>query len=50
MRGEVLRLPVGKDEPVMIDAIDSPYAHIRSLRDLIYRRGLPRAQSAVGKT
>lgn len=49
MRGEVLRLPVAKDEAVMIDAIDSPYAHIRSLRDLIYRRGLPRAQSAAGQ-
>ncbi len=47
MRGEVLRLGVGKDQPVMIDAIDSPYAHIRSLRDLIYRRGLTRAQAAA---
>jgi hypothetical protein len=25
----------------MIDDIDSPYASIPSLRDLIYRRGLP---------
>jgi N-acetylneuraminate synthase len=47
MRGEVLRLGVGKDQPIMIDAIDSPYAHIRSLRDLIYRRGLTRAQAAA---
>jgi N-acetylneuraminate synthase len=47
MRGEILRLGVGKDQPIMIDAIDSPYAHIRSLRDLIYRRGLSRAQAAA---
>lgn len=47
MRGEVLRLGVGRDQPIMIDAIDSPYAHIRSLRDLIYRRGLTRAQAAA---
>ncbi|HEY7302682.1 MAG TPA: N-acetylneuraminate synthase family protein [Bryobacteraceae bacterium] len=47
MRGEVLRLSVAKDEPVMIDVIDSPYAHIRSLRDLIYRRGLPRTQAVA---
>jgi sialic acid synthase SpsE len=40
MRGEVLLKPVGKDEPIMIDAIDSPYAHIPSLRNLIYGRGL----------
>lgn len=47
MRGEVLTHGVGKDQPIMIDAIDSPYAHIRSLRDLIYRRGLTRAQAAA---
>jgi sialic acid synthase SpsE len=40
MRGEVLRQAVGRDEAVMIDAIDSPYASIPSLRDLIYSRGL----------
>lgn len=40
MRGEVLLKAVGKDEPIMIDAIDSPYAHIPSLRNLIYGRGL----------
>jgi N-acetylneuraminate synthase len=40
MRGEVLLKAVGKDEPIMIDAIDSPYAHIPSLLNLIYGRGL----------
>lgn len=46
MRGEVLRQAVGADQPIMIDAIDSPYASIESLRDLIYRRGL---DASVGK-
>ncbi len=41
MKGEVLRTPIMADEPIMIDAIDSPYASIPSLRALIYRRGLP---------
>jgi sialic acid synthase SpsE len=41
MRGEVLRGPVKRDAPLMIDDIDSPYASIPSLRELIYRRGLP---------
>ena len=41
MRGEVLRGPVKKDAALMIDDIDSPYSSIPSLRDLIYRRGLP---------
>lgn len=41
MRGEVLRSPLRQDEAVMIESIDSPYASIPSLRDLIYRRGIP---------
>jgi sialic acid synthase SpsE len=41
MRGEVIRKSVSKDHPIMIDAIDSPYANIPSLTDLIYHRGLP---------
>lgn len=41
MRGEVLMKPIPKDAPIMIDNIDSPYASIPSLRELIYRRGLP---------
>lgn len=40
MRGEVIRKAVPKDQPIMIDAIDSPYANIPSLTDLIYHRGL----------
>jgi N-acetylneuraminate synthase len=40
MRGEVLLRPVRQDEPIQIDAIDSPYASIPSLRAIIYGRGL----------
>jgi sialic acid synthase SpsE len=40
MRGEVILRKVTKDQPVMIDAIDSPYANIPSLTELIYHRGL----------
>ena len=41
MRGEVIRKEVPKDQPILIDAIDSPYANIPSLTELIYHRGLP---------
>ena len=41
MRGEVIRNRVLKDQAITIDAIDSPYANIPSLTDLIYDRGLP---------
>jgi N-acetylneuraminate synthase len=40
MRGEAIRKPVAKDQPLIIDAIDSPYASIPSLMELIYHRGL----------
>jgi N-acetylneuraminate synthase len=40
MRGEVLLHGLKKDEPILIDDIDSPYASIPSLREAIYRRGL----------
>ncbi|HOX23357.1 MAG TPA: N-acetylneuraminate synthase family protein, partial [Elusimicrobiales bacterium] len=40
MSGEVLTRPIKKDEPVLIDAIDSPYAHSDSLKQLIYSRGI----------
>lgn len=40
MRGEVLLREIKKDEPIKIDAIDSPYANIPSLTALIYNRGL----------
>ena len=41
MRGEVLTRPLLADEAVMIDSIDSPYASVPSLRQSIYRRGIP---------
>jgi N-acetylneuraminate synthase len=41
MRGEVILKAVAKDQPIVIDAIDSPYANIPSLMELIYERGLP---------
>jgi N-acetylneuraminate synthase len=41
MRGEVILHPIRKDDPIMIDNIDSPYASIPSLRQVIYSRGLP---------
>jgi N-acetylneuraminate synthase len=41
MRGEVIRKPIPKDQAIKIDAIDSPYANIPSLTELIYHRGLP---------
>ena len=47
MRGEVLRGPVQQDAPVMIDDIDSPYSSIPSLRDLIYKRGLPVSKEPI---
>jgi sialic acid synthase SpsE len=55
MRGEVIRKAVPKDRAIMIDAIDSPYANIPSLKELIYNRGLApqpanaRAAGAGGK-
>jgi N-acetylneuraminate synthase len=40
MRGEVLLKPVKQDQPIMVDAIDSPYAYDSELRQLIDNRGL----------
>jgi sialic acid synthase SpsE len=40
MRGEVLLKSCGKDRPITIDDIDSPYAHNQSLRQIIYSRGI----------
>ncbi len=40
MTGEVLLKAIKKDEPIMIDSIDSPYAQNESLRAVIYGRGL----------
>ncbi len=50
MRGEVIRQAVIKDQPIMIDAIDSPYANIPSLTELIYHRGLPAKPLALSVT
>jgi sialic acid synthase SpsE len=40
MRGEVLLHPVVADEAIAIGAIDSPYAHHESLRNVIDNRGI----------
>ncbi len=40
MRGEVLLQAIRKDAPIQIDAIDSPYASIASLKAAIYARGI----------
>jgi sialic acid synthase SpsE len=50
MRGEVLLRPIQQDEPILIDAIDSPYAAIPALRDTIYARGLETGQKLTVKT
>jgi len=50
MRGEVIRKATLKDQPIVIDAIDSPYANIPSLTELIYHRGLaPKAAAQSAK-
>jgi sialic acid synthase SpsE len=40
MNGERLIHPILKDQPLMIDMIDSPYSKNKSLKDKIYKRGL----------
>lgn len=40
MTGQKLATPIGKDFPVYIDNIDSPYASQAALRQFIYNRGL----------
>lgn len=40
MSGEVILRHITKDSPIMIDGIDSPYAHNEKLIKLIYSRGL----------
>lgn len=40
MRGEVLLEPIAQDAPIFIDAIESPYSSIPSLKAKIYSRGI----------
>jgi len=40
MRGEVLLRAIEADQPIQIDAIDSPYASNDQLKSLIYKRGI----------
>lgn len=40
MQGEVMIKPVGKDKPIMIEMIDSPFADNTDLLKIIYARGL----------
>ncbi|SIO55154.1 N-acetylneuraminate synthase [Singulisphaera sp. GP187] len=40
MTGEVLLKACAKDQPVLIDMIESPYSHNEDLKGLIYERGI----------
>jgi N-acetylneuraminate synthase len=40
MSGEILTRACNKDEPIVIDAIDSPYSSNDNLRKIVYGRGL----------
>jgi sialic acid synthase SpsE len=40
MRGQVLLKDVTKDQAVMVDQVDSPYAYDEELKRLIYERGI----------
>ena len=40
MSGEMLLQPCAKDQPILIDMIDSPYAYNERLKAIIYERGI----------
>ena len=40
VRGEMVLKTVRRDQPIMIDMIDSPYAYNAELKQLIYQRGI----------
>ena len=40
MNGEQLVQDIVADAPLMVDALDSPYSRVSSLKDQIYSRGL----------
>jgi sialic acid synthase SpsE len=40
MSGETLQASIARDQPIMIDAIDSAYAYHDELKKLIYERGI----------
>jgi N-acetylneuraminate synthase len=40
MRGEILLKDLIKDQPLMIDSVDTPYAYDTELKNFINQRGL----------
>lgn len=40
MRGERLLVDVSKDQPLLIDQVDTPYAHNEELKQMILQRGI----------
>jgi hypothetical protein len=40
MHGEILLKDIVADQPIQIDAIDSPYAVDDNLKAIIYKRGI----------
>jgi sialic acid synthase SpsE len=47
MRGEVLLKGCKQDRPIMIDDIDSPYAHNQNLKQIIYERGIESSSELI---